>query len=543
MEAKEKYAFISYSSKNQQMADSVRMLFQEMGIPCWMAPYDIPAGSKYAFVINDALENCACLVLLLTNASQESQFVEREIERAITYGKPIIPMQLEHLQLNSGFKFYIGNSQIIAVPEIRADAPEFRKVLAGIRQFVGVPEPRAEENKKELPAIVKRALAVEQIASRWVLQEITSAGRDAVLMRLHDKVHKRVCCDLMVITVHRSQGHVVEDKMAHAWYLRELAEKKATMEEKLRDGEQLRREGSVVTPLEVVFHEWEEDGTLGCDLLLRYEPLTPLRQLLGEGETFSEDQIVKIGTDISRALTAFARLGMAPPEVSPDSVCLGRYGTYKLLQSVFTEKESGSGVCSLGGVLSRLTEQGKKLHDPKGIHRGSGISRGLRRILNKACNPDPAARYESAEEFREALQNMNAQDHRTPSILQRDVLECGAASLAMIFAYWGKNMTLDQLCAETNVSPDGCNAGDIMRAAKRFGMDCHGYRREPEQLLQTEMPCILHWDFNHFLVLEDIEDGIAYLNDPASGHKEITMEELDLHFTGVVLTFRPTEQW
>ena len=115
-----KYAFISYSSKNQQMADSVRLLFQEKGIPCWMAPYDIPAGSKYAYVINDALEKCGCLVLLLTNASQESQFVEREIERAITYRKPIVPMQLEHLQLNSGFKFYIGNSQIIAVPEIRA---------------------------------------------------------------------------------------------------------------------------------------------------------------------------------------------------------------------------------------------------------------------------------------------------------------------------------------------------------------------------------------------------------------------------------------
>jgi len=538
-----KYAFISYSSKNQQMADSVRLLFQELGIPCWMAPYDIPAGSKYAFVINDALENCACLVLLLTNASQESQFVEREIERAITYGKPIVPMQLEQLQLNSGFKFYIGNSQIIAVPEIRADAPEFQKVLSGIRQFVGVPEP--EKKTQKHPAIVERALQVAAIAKRWKLERVTSAAKDGALLRICGKDCASVCCDLLVTTVSRSQGYAFQNQKAHEMYLRELEEKKTAIEASLRSGEQLRREGSVVSPLEVIFHDWQEDGILGCDLLLRYEPLTSLRELLTGGETFSEDQIVKIGMDISRALTAFAKLGMVPPEVSLESVCLGRYGSYKLMQTVFTVRETNAadGVFSLGTVLTRLAEQGKKLHDPKGIHRNGDISRGLRKILNKACAADPAARYESAEEFGEALNNMDTQDHRTPSILQRDMLECGAASLAMIFGYWGKPMTLDQLCAETNVSPDGCNAGDIVRAAKRFGMDCRGYRREPEQLLQMPMPCILHWDFNHFLVLEEIEDGIAYLNDPASGHKEITMEELDKHFTGVVLTFRPTEEW
>lgn len=136
MKRNEQYVFISYSSKNQQMADSVRLIFIEKGIPCWMAPYDIPAGSQYAYVINDALENCTCLVLLLTNASQESQFVGREIERAITYRKPIIPMQLEDIQLNSGFKFFIGNCQIIAVPEINSEAPAFNKVLDGIQQYM-----------------------------------------------------------------------------------------------------------------------------------------------------------------------------------------------------------------------------------------------------------------------------------------------------------------------------------------------------------------------------------------------------------------------
>lgn len=145
MAGKEQYVFISYSSKDQQMADSVRMILLENGITCWMAPYDIPAGSKYAYVINDALENCTCLVLLLTNASQESQFVEREIERAITYRKPIIPMQLEDIQLNSGFKFYIGNSQIIAVPDIKPEASEFKKVIRGIQRYMSCDEHPSKE--------------------------------------------------------------------------------------------------------------------------------------------------------------------------------------------------------------------------------------------------------------------------------------------------------------------------------------------------------------------------------------------------------------
>lgn len=135
MENKSKYAFISYSSINQQIADSFRRLLLDSGIDCWMAPYDIPPGNKYASVINDALENCSCLILLLTSASQNSQFVEIELERALSYRKPIIPVQLENVELNSGFKFYIGSSQIVAVKDISLTSPEIKRVLNGIRSF------------------------------------------------------------------------------------------------------------------------------------------------------------------------------------------------------------------------------------------------------------------------------------------------------------------------------------------------------------------------------------------------------------------------
>ena len=152
MELKDKYVFISYSSKNQQSADAVRMLLTDNAISSWMAPYDIPAGSKYAYEINDAIEGCACLVLLLTEESQASEFVEKEVERAITYKKTIIPIQLGNIILNSGFKYYLGNSQIIALTRIDENSEEWIKVKKAISSFVfneksGIPVLKADECK------------------------------------------------------------------------------------------------------------------------------------------------------------------------------------------------------------------------------------------------------------------------------------------------------------------------------------------------------------------------------------------------------------
>ena len=129
---------------------------------------------------------------------------------------------------------------------------------------------------------------------------------------------------------------------------------------------------------------------------------------------------------------------------------------------------------------------------------------------------------------------------RTPSVFQMEATECGAASLAMIFAYYGNYVPLEQMRIEIDVTRDGCNAANMMRAAKRFGLDCHGYRKEPEALRTMKMPCIIHWNFNHFVVLEGFKGKYAYLNDPAIGRRRLTWEELDEGFTGVVLTFQKT---
>lgn len=129
---------------------------------------------------------------------------------------------------------------------------------------------------------------------------------------------------------------------------------------------------------------------------------------------------------------------------------------------------------------------------------------------------------------------------KTPTIFQMEATECGAASLSMIFAYYGKHIPLEKMRVETGVSRDGCVAGNIMRAAKKYGFECHGYRKELDGLKKLPVPSIIHWNFNHFVVFEGIRGKYAYLNDPAVGHRKLTIQELDEGFTGVVLTFAPT---
>ena len=129
---------------------------------------------------------------------------------------------------------------------------------------------------------------------------------------------------------------------------------------------------------------------------------------------------------------------------------------------------------------------------------------------------------------------------RTYSILQMEMVECGAASLAMICAYYGKYIPLEELRVACGVTRDGVKAGNIMRAAQKIGFAVKGFRKEPKDLAELKAPMIIHWNFNHFVVFEGFKNGKAYINDPGSGHRVISYEEFDLSFTGVVLVFEPT---
>ncbi|MTI54810.1 NHLP family bacteriocin export ABC transporter peptidase/permease/ATPase subunit [Geosporobacter ferrireducens] len=132
---------------------------------------------------------------------------------------------------------------------------------------------------------------------------------------------------------------------------------------------------------------------------------------------------------------------------------------------------------------------------------------------------------------------------RVPTVLQMEAVECGAASLTMVLGYFKKFVSLEEVREKCGVNRDGSKASNLLKAARSYGLNAQGYRKDTESVVDLTMPLIIHWNMNHFLVLEGCHNGKYYLNDPAGGRRTVDRDLFNRSFTGIAIAFEKKREF
>ena len=133
---------------------------------------------------------------------------------------------------------------------------------------------------------------------------------------------------------------------------------------------------------------------------------------------------------------------------------------------------------------------------------------------------------------------------KVPVIMQLEELECGAACLCMVLGYYHKWIPIEEVRNTCGVSRDGVSAGNILRAARFYGLNASGYRCPVSTLMKNvTFPCIAFVHGCHFIVVCGVKNGMIYVNDPAKGNDKYTEKEFDEIFNNILIQFSPSESF
>lgn len=148
-----------------------------------------------------------------------------------------------------------------------------------------------------------------------------------------------------------------------------------------------------------------------------------------------------------------------------------------------------------------------------------------------------------SEQMKGLSSGRSAQRIKTPTILQMERVECGAVALGIVLAYFGRIVPLAELRVYCGVSRDGSTMAALVKAAEHFGLRAKGFRKEAEDLRPVPPPYIVHWQGNHFVVVEGFKGDRLWINDPQTGSRQLSFSEFQESYSGVVLVVKPSPEF
>lgn len=414
------YVFISYSSKNRDSADSVKNLLYKNNIDTWMAPHDIPVGSKYASVIGKSIKNCSCFLLLLTLDSQGSIWVAKEVERAINYKKTIIPIQLEDVILNDEFEMYISTDQILAIKQIDDTTSETQALIATLKAHTNTQVKAITRDVKKNGTLQQLQIGTIIDGKYRIIEKLGQGGYCEVFLVCNEKTNK-----------HWAMKAISKSSERYTEFMHNLSTEIFLLNNLKHPG--------IPSVIDII------DTSKYLLVVMDYIEGVSLSKVIEENGAQSEEIVLRWAKQLTEAVSylhsqtpAIIHNDLKPGNImlKPDgNIMLIDFGTAKKLEDGLNDtvclgtrffaapEVFGSGkvdqrtdIYSIGVTLYSIITGNDPSTPPYMVYPirrvNPDLSRGFEYIISKCMELHPDNRYQSTDELMNDLQNIDKITHK-----------------------------------------------------------------------------------------------------------------------------------